>query len=48
MKRSCPFRAATSAAARALTSPIAMWSTITLVLFFAPHSFVKVPSNHLS
>ena len=48
MKRSCPFFAATSAAARALISPIEMWSTTTFVLFFAPHSFVKIPSNHLS
>ena len=48
MKRSWPFRAATSAAARALISPIAMWSTITSVSCFSPHSLVKTPSNHLS
>ncbi len=48
MNRSWPFFAATSAAARALTSPIAMWSTVTFVSYFAAHSFVKTPSNHLS
>ena len=48
MKRSWPFFAATSAAARALISPMAMWSTTTSVLFLAPHSLVKTPSNHLS
>ncbi len=39
-KRSWPFRAAASAAPRALISVVDMWSTMTSVPFFAPHSFV--------
>src|SRR5918912_936882 len=48
MNRSCPFCAETSAAARALISPIEMWSTRTSVSCFSPHCLQKVPSNHLS
>ncbi len=48
MNRSCPRCAETSAAARALISPIAMWSTITRVPCFSPHCLQNVPSNHLS
>src|SRR5437762_12026787 len=48
MNRSCPLLAAASAAARALISLTEMWSTMTSVLCFAPHSLVKVLSNHLS
>src|SRR5690349_12667576 len=44
---SCPDCADTSAAARAATLATGIWSTVTLILFFDPHSFAKL-SNHLS
>ncbi len=40
MNRSWPFFAETSEAARAFRSTRLMLSTMTFVLFFAPHSFV--------
>src|SRR6516225_153506 len=48
MKRSWPFLADTSDAARVGRSTRLMLSTTTLVLFFWPHSFVKVPLNQVS
>src|SRR5664279_2584879 len=48
MKRSWPFFAETSDAARAARSTRLMLSTTTFVLFFWPHSFVYVPLNQVS
>src|SRR5262245_57523247 len=48
MKRSCPFFAETSEAARAGRSTRLMLSTTTLVLFFCPHSLVYVLLNQVS
>src|SRR6202008_4483955 len=48
MKRSWPFFADTSDAARVPRSTRLMLSTTTLVLFFCPHSFVNVPLNQVS
>ncbi len=48
MKRSWPFFAETSEAALAERSTRLMLSTITFVLFFWPHSLVKVLLNHVS
>src|SRR5258707_7080294 len=48
MKRSWPFLAWASDAARVLRSTRLMWSTTTLVLCFSPHCLAKVPSNQVS
>src|SRR2546428_5966656 len=47
-KRSWPFWAETSAAARALSPARPMLSTVTSVSFFWPHSLTYVSLNHLS
>src|SRR5215472_15868927 len=48
MKRSWPFCAETSEAARVARSTRLILSTTTFVLFFCPHSLVKLPLNHVS
>src|ERR1700747_3369141 len=48
MKRSWPFCADTSDAARVPRSTRLMLSTTTFVLFFCPHAFVNFPLNQVS
>jgi hypothetical protein len=48
MNRSCPFCAATSAAARVSSSVLLMCSTFTWTSFFWPHCFTQVLSNQSS
>src|SRR5438105_1090481 len=48
MNRSCPFCAATSAAARVSSSVLLMWSTVTWTSFFCSHCLIQVLSNQSS